>query len=118
MLADLSIPIVTNIKIIRPPLIRPGAFVRISARVGKMPLKRIEMKTLPVLTLALALGCSTSLFAAQDPMVGGSAMSPKKDIVENPLNSSDHTTPVAAVKAAGLVDTLEGPGPFTIFAPS
>lgn len=76
------------------------------------------MKRLSVLTFALALGCSASLFAAQDPMVGGSPMSPKKDIVQNALNSSDHTTLVAAVKAAGLVDTLEGPGPFTVFAPT
>ena len=51
-------------------------------------------------------------------MVGGSPMSAKKDIVQNALNSNDHTTLVAAVKAAGLVDTLEGPGPFTVFAPT
>jgi uncharacterized surface protein with fasciclin (FAS1) repeats len=60
-----------------------------------------------------------SLVAAeQDPMVGGAAMYPTKNIVENALNSADHTTLVAAVKAAGLVDTLEGPGPFTVFAPT
>ncbi len=53
-----------------------------------------------------------------DPMVGGSAMSPSKTIVANAVNSNDHTTLVAAVKAAGLVDTLEGPGPFTVFAPT
>ena len=70
------------------------------------------------LTLLLALGCSAALFAAQDPMVGGSPMSAKKDIIQNALNSNDHTTLVAAVKAAGLVDTLEGPGPFTVFAPT
>jgi uncharacterized surface protein with fasciclin (FAS1) repeats len=57
-------------------------------------------------------------FAATDPMVGGSKMFPSKNIVENALNSKDHTTLVAAVKAAGLVDTLEGPGPFTVFAPT
>ena len=51
-------------------------------------------------------------------MVGGSPMSSKKNIVENALNSTDHTTLVAAVKAAGLVDTLEGSGPFTVFAPT
>ena len=56
--------------------------------------------------------------AAQDPMVGGSAMYPNKDIIENAVNSKDHTTLVAAVKAAGLVDTLKGPGPFTVFAPT
>src|ERR1700693_2863507 len=56
--------------------------------------------------------------AQQDPMVGGAAMYPTKNIVENAMNSSDHTTLVAAVKAAGLVETLEGPGPFTVFAPT
>lgn len=57
-------------------------------------------------------------FAQKDPMVGGAAMYPSKNIVENAVNSKDHTTLVAAVKAAGLVDTLEGPGPFTVFAPT
>jgi uncharacterized surface protein with fasciclin (FAS1) repeats len=54
----------------------------------------------------------------KDPMVGGAAMYPTKDIVDNAVNSNDHTTLVAAVKAAGLVDTLKGPGPFTVFAPT
>src|SRR3954465_264855 len=51
-------------------------------------------------------------------MVGGAAMYPSKNIVQNAVNSKDHTTLVAAVKAAGLVDTLEGKGPFTVFAPT
>lgn len=51
-------------------------------------------------------------------MVGGAAMYPNKNIVQNAVNSKDHTTLVAAVKAAGLVDTLSGPGPFTVFAPT
>lgn len=51
-------------------------------------------------------------------MVGGAAMYPSKNIIENAVNSKDHTTLVAAVKAAGLVETLEGPGPFTVFAPT
>jgi uncharacterized surface protein with fasciclin (FAS1) repeats len=51
-------------------------------------------------------------------MVGGAAMFPSKDIVDNAVNSKDHTTLVAAVKAAGLVDTLKTPGPFTVFAPT
>jgi uncharacterized surface protein with fasciclin (FAS1) repeats len=51
-------------------------------------------------------------------MVGGSAMFPSKNIIQNAVNSKDHTTLVAAVKAAGLVDTLEGKGPFTVFAPT
>ena len=51
-------------------------------------------------------------------MVGGAAMYPTKDIIDNAVNSKDHTTLVAAVKAAGLVDTLKSPGPFTVFAPT
>ena len=64
------------------------------------------------------LGCSAALFGAQNPMVGGSPMYANKNIIENAVNSKDHTTLVAAVKAAGLVDTLQGPGPFTVFAPT
>jgi uncharacterized surface protein with fasciclin (FAS1) repeats len=59
-----------------------------------------------------------SMAMKQDPMVGGAAMYASKDIVDNAVNSADHTTLVAAVKAAGLVDTLKGPGPFTVFAPT
>jgi uncharacterized surface protein with fasciclin (FAS1) repeats len=55
---------------------------------------------------------------AADVMVGGQSMMPSKDIVDNAVNSADHTTLVAAVKAAGLVDTLKGKGPFTVFAPT
>ncbi len=74
-----------------------------------------------ILTLLLALTFSCMGFhanAQKDPMVGGAAMYPTKNIVENAVNSKDHTTLVAAVKAAGLVETLEGPGPFTVFAPT
>ncbi len=55
---------------------------------------------------------------SSDPMVGGAAMYPSRNIVQNAVHSKDHTTLVAAVKAAGLVGTLEGPGPFTVFAPT
>ena len=55
---------------------------------------------------------------AENPMVGGAPMYEEKNIVENALNSADHTTLVAAVKAAGLVETLQGEGPFTVFAPT
>jgi uncharacterized surface protein with fasciclin (FAS1) repeats len=55
---------------------------------------------------------------AENPMVGGAAMPATKNIVENAMNSKDHTTLVAAVKAAGLADTLQGKGPFTVFAPT
>ncbi len=67
--------------------------------------------------VVLLLAVSTAR-AEKDPMVGGAAMYPTKNIVENAVNSKDHTTLVAAVKAAGLVDTLEGAGPFTVFAPT
>jgi uncharacterized surface protein with fasciclin (FAS1) repeats len=61
---------------------------------------------------------SVSFGQAMTPMVGGMAMYPTKDIVDNAVNSKDHTTLVAAVKAAGLVETLKGKGPFTVFAPT
>jgi len=68
--------------------------------------------------VAVALTVSAvSALAENDPNVGGAAMYPTKNIVANAANSQDHTTLVAAVKAAGLVETLEGPGPFTVFAP-
>ena len=60
---------------------------------------------------------SIAAFAQSTVVVGGEAMYPKKNIVENAVNSKDHTTLVAAVKAAGLVETLQGNGPFTVFAP-
>jgi uncharacterized surface protein with fasciclin (FAS1) repeats len=74
-----------------------------------------------MLMAAVILGASVTALAAQDTrtvMVGGAAMFPSKNIVANALNSKDHTTLVAAVKAAGLVETLQGPGPFTVFAPT
>jgi uncharacterized surface protein with fasciclin (FAS1) repeats len=70
--------------------------------------------------LSLALAAPAFAQSAQDATVdvGGSAMFPKKDIVDNAVNSKAHTTLVAAVKAAGLVETLKGKGPFTVFAPT
>jgi uncharacterized surface protein with fasciclin (FAS1) repeats len=75
------------------------------------------------LKLMIAIGLlaatpAVSAFAMTDPTVGGAAMYDTKNIVQNAMNSQDHTTLVAAVKAAGLVNTLEGPGPFTVFAPT
>ena len=64
----------------------------------------------------IALAVATPVIA--NPMVGGAAMFPTKTIVDNAVNSKDHTTLVAAVKAAGLVETLQGTGPFTVFAPT
>ncbi|MBC7930632.1 MAG: fasciclin domain-containing protein, partial [Rubrivivax sp.] len=76
------------------------------------------------LLLAMVMACvglgvsAAEVSAQQNPMVGGAAMYKTKNIVENAVNSQDHTTLVAAVKAAGLVDTLMGKGPFTVFAPT
>ncbi len=66
----------------------------------------------------VAIAFATNVQAQKTKMVGGAAMYPTKDIVENAVNSKDHTTLVAAVKAAGLVDVLKGAGPFTVFAPT
>jgi uncharacterized surface protein with fasciclin (FAS1) repeats len=77
------------------------------------------MKSRILFTLFAMLLMGVSILSAQkDPMVGGAAMFPTKDIVDNAVNSADHTTLVAAVKAAGLVDTLKSAGPFTVFAPT
>jgi uncharacterized surface protein with fasciclin (FAS1) repeats len=65
-----------------------------------------------------ALALSAGIASAKDPLVGGAKMYATKNIIENASNSKDHTTLVAAVKAAGLVDTLSGKGPFTVFAPT
>jgi uncharacterized surface protein with fasciclin (FAS1) repeats len=73
------------------------------------------MAAFAVITLTMS---AATLQAQKDPDVGGAAMYPSKDIVANAVNSPDHTTLVAAVKAGGLVDTLSGPGPFTVFAPT
>src|ERR1043166_727364 len=76
-------------------------------------------KTFAVLLLSLMTLAATSAIAGgKNPMVGGQEMFPTKDIIDNAVHSADHTTLVAAVKAAGLVDTLKGPGPFTVFAPT
>jgi uncharacterized surface protein with fasciclin (FAS1) repeats len=76
-------------------------------------------KLTPVAAALLALAAAPAvLAAAKTPMVGGAAMYPTRNIVENAVQSKSHTTLVAAVKAADLVDTLSGPGPFTVFAPT
>ena len=77
------------------------------------------MKQLKLSTLALALVMSVSTITAiAQVTVGGAPMYANKDIIDNAVNSKDHTTLVAAVKAAGLVETLKSPGPFTVFAPT
>ncbi|MGB3687847.1 MAG: fasciclin domain-containing protein, partial [Jannaschia helgolandensis] len=79
---------------------------------------------LRTLTLATVLAGGTAgvvladAHSAPNPEVGGAAMFAQKNIIENAVNSPIHTTLVAAVKAAGLVETLSGPGPFTVFAPT
>ena len=86
----------------------------------------MKKTTLAALCLTALLGACASggmhsnapMAAGNAVMVGGAPMLPTRDIVDNAVNSKDHTTLVAAVKAAGLVDTLKGPGPFTVFAPT
>ncbi len=70
-----------------------------------------------VATVALALTMPFAMPVSAQIMVGGAPMYANKDIIDNAVNSKDHTPLIAAVKAAGLVDTLKGPGPFTVFAP-
>ncbi len=70
------------------------------------------------LTACTAMGSESAQITASTTMVGGAEMYPSRNIIENAVNSSDHTTLVAAVNAAELVDTLSGPGPFTVFAPT
>lgn len=75
-------------------------------------------KLTSALIIAATLASAGAAFAQNAVMVGGQSMLPSKDIIDNAVNSADHTTLVAAVKAAGLVDTLKGKGPFTVFAPT
>jgi len=77
-------------------------------------MKRIFLSAIVVITIAF----TTQVHAQKNPMVGGAEMYPTKNIVENAINSKDHTTLVAAVSAAGLVETLKTAGPFTVFAPT
>jgi uncharacterized surface protein with fasciclin (FAS1) repeats len=76
------------------------------------------MKAIKFLGLLILTATLSGNTFAQTKMVGGAAMYPTKNIVENAINSKDHTTLVAAIKAAGLVPTLESQGPFTVFAPT
>ena len=75
-------------------------------------------KMIGSLAVLAVVAVPVGLMAKDNPMVGGAPMSMQKNIVQNAMNSNDHTTLVAAVKAAGLVDTLQGKGPFTVFAPT
>jgi uncharacterized surface protein with fasciclin (FAS1) repeats len=88
---------------------------------SKFPLLLAAAATLPLgacMTMTDEASGMSGMQSEQTVMVGGAAMYPSKTIVANSVNSADHTTLVAAVKAADLVDTLSGPGPFTVFAPT
>ncbi len=76
------------------------------------------MKTIKTIAVALGIFVMSQVNAQSTVTVGGEAMYPRKNIIENAVNSKDHTTLVAAVKAANLVETLQGSGPFTVFAPT
>jgi uncharacterized surface protein with fasciclin (FAS1) repeats len=92
---------------------------RFSAKLkGTNIMKKTFLASLAAAALALTALSAVAQMDMKDPMVGGAAMYPSKTIVENAVNSPIHTTLVAAVKAAGLVDTLNSPGPFTVFAPT
>ena len=78
----------------------------------------MRIVTTAMIAGTVALTALATAAYAENPMVGGAAMYADKNIVENAANSKDHTTLVAAVKAAGLVETLQGAGPFTVFAPT
>src|SRR6478736_10344330 len=86
---------------------------RFASRAVRPPTRKLPMnrtKLASALALSLVLATAASAGNMKNPMVGGAAMYSTKDIVDNAVNSKDHTTLVAAVKAAGLVDTLKGPG--------
>ncbi len=78
----------------------------------------MNIKTLATIGLMVVATAAVGAQMGKTKMVGGAEMFPSKNIIENAVNSKDHTTLVAAVKAAGLVETLSGTGPFTVFAPT
>jgi uncharacterized surface protein with fasciclin (FAS1) repeats len=88
----------------------------------KMKRTLFALMLVAAVAMPLAVGASAQMMGGagknENPMVGGAPMYKTKNIVENAVNSADHTTLVAAVKAAGLVETLQGKGPFTVFAPT
>src|SRR6186713_59628 len=80
-------------------------------------MKMVKLLPMAILSLVISSASFAQMGKEKTVEVGGAAMYPSKNIVENAVNSKDHTTLVAAVKAAGLVDTLASKGPFTVFAP-
>jgi len=83
-----------------------------------MKLSTVALSAVAAAAIAISAIALPTVAAEMTVTVGGAAMYPSKNIIQNAVNSKDHTTLVAAVKAAGLVDTLSGPGPFTVFAPT
>lgn len=81
-------------------------------------MKRLYVVVFGLVAMLAVSSAASAQMMKENPMVGGAAMYPTKTIVDNAMNSADHTTLVAAVKAAGLVDTLKSNGPFTVFAPT
>src|SRR5919108_3845843 len=115
-----------NLEPLHPDLMRfvsPCAAARAARTAhGESDMKTLILPTaVAVAALAFAAGAPVPAHAQmkeQTVTVGGAPMYPSKNIIQNAMNSKDHTTLVAAVKAAGLVDTLQGSGPFTVFAPT
>jgi uncharacterized surface protein with fasciclin (FAS1) repeats len=93
----------------------PGRYVSLIKRFNPGEIMKSKIAVLFLTVVAFAV---TAAFASSKNPVVGEEMYPTKDIIDNAMNSADHTTLVAAVKAAGLVDTLKGSGPFTVFAPT
>ncbi|MFN3837848.1 MAG: fasciclin domain-containing protein [Brevundimonas sp.] len=102
----------TNLRNLMLVAVSGGALMALGACNNNEP-----AATAPAEPAAMAPADGAAMAPATDPMVGGAAMSPNDTIVANASKASNLTTLVSAVKAAGLVDTLQGPGPFTVFAP-
>jgi uncharacterized surface protein with fasciclin (FAS1) repeats len=103
------------------PKVVPSGELLTQAKDNPQSVTQGSKRKMKKITLLAAAAIATTIAGtafAENPMVGGAAMYPNKNIVQNALNSKDHTTLVAAVKAGGLVETLEGKGPFTVFAPT
>jgi uncharacterized surface protein with fasciclin (FAS1) repeats len=95
-----------------------SSYVSCSRKIHPEKDSKSMRKKLTIIAVLAAMAISSAVAATDNPVVGGKEMFPAKNIIQNAVNSADHTTLVEAVKAAGLVDTLEGPGPFTVFAPT
>jgi uncharacterized surface protein with fasciclin (FAS1) repeats len=112
------------IRLATPSVYSPSSHKSTSKKEGNKTVKRVSLMLLfAAVSIAIANGSASAQMQmnkmdSMNPMVGGAAMLRSRDIIDNAVNSADHTTLVAAVKAAGLVETLKGTGPFTVFAPT